>query len=111
VIASIAQAWAEVIAALSGLDILVNNAGVNLRKEAIEVIPQEWDAMMNVNLRGTFFLTQKVGRHLIGAARGGCIVTIASIYALVGAGALHLRYFQGGCDRHDAHAGGGMGRA
>jgi 2-deoxy-D-gluconate 3-dehydrogenase len=85
VIASIAQAWAEVIAALSGLDVLVNNAGVNLRKEAIEVIPQEWDAMMNVNLRGTFFLTQKVGRHLIGAARGGCIVTIASTYALVGA--------------------------
>jgi 2-deoxy-D-gluconate 3-dehydrogenase len=82
---SIAQAWAEVIAALGGLDVLVNNAGVNLRKEATEVIPLEWDAVMNVNLRGTFFLTQKVGRHLIGAARGGCIVTIASTHALVGA--------------------------
>jgi len=57
---SIAQAWAEVAAALGGLDVLVNNAGVNLRKDATEVVPQEWDAVMNVNLRGTFFLTQKV---------------------------------------------------
>jgi len=76
---------AEVIAALGGLDVLVNNAGVNLRKDATEVMPQEWDTVMNVNLRGTFFLTQKAGRHLIGAARGGCIVTIASTHALVGA--------------------------
>ena len=82
---SIAQTSAEVIAALGGLDVLVNNAGVNLRKDASEVMPPEWDAVMNVNLRGTFFLTQKVGRHLIGAARGGCIVTIASTHALVGA--------------------------
>jgi NAD(P)-dependent dehydrogenase (short-subunit alcohol dehydrogenase family) len=82
---SIAQASAEVIAALGGLDVLVNNAGVNLRKDATEVTPQEWDAVMNVNLRGTFFLTQQVGRHLIGAERAGCIVTIASTHALVGA--------------------------
>ena len=82
---SVAQASAEIIAALGGLDVLVNNAGVNLRKDATEVTPQEWDAVMNVNLRGTFFLTQQVGRHLIGAGRGGCIVTIASTHALVGA--------------------------
>jgi NAD(P)-dependent dehydrogenase (short-subunit alcohol dehydrogenase family) len=38
-----------------------------------------------VNLRGTFFLTQAAGRHLIAAGRGGCIVNVASTYALVGA--------------------------
>jgi 2-deoxy-D-gluconate 3-dehydrogenase len=53
---SVAQASAEVIAALGGLDVLVNNAGVNLRKDATAVTRQEWDAVMNVNLRGTFFL-------------------------------------------------------
>lgn len=82
---SVAQASAQVIAALGGLDVLVNNAGLNLRKDATEVTPQDWDAVMNVNLRGTFFLTQKLGRHLIAAGRGGCIVTMTSTHALRGA--------------------------
>jgi NAD(P)-dependent dehydrogenase (short-subunit alcohol dehydrogenase family) len=83
--ASIARTAGEIIAALGGLDVLVNNAGTNLRKDAVDVTPQEWDAVMDVNLRGTFFLTQEAGRHLIAAGRGGCIVNIASTYALVGA--------------------------
>jgi NAD(P)-dependent dehydrogenase (short-subunit alcohol dehydrogenase family) len=83
--ASIARTAGEIIAALGGLDVLVNNAGTNLRKNAVDVMPPEWDAVMDVNLRGTFFLTQEVGRHMIAAGRGGCIVNIASTYALVGA--------------------------
>lgn len=83
--AGIARTAGEIIAALGRLDLLVNNAGANLRKDAVDVTPQEWDAVMDVNLRGTFFLTQAVGRHLIEAGRGGCIVNIASTYVLVGA--------------------------
>jgi NAD(P)-dependent dehydrogenase (short-subunit alcohol dehydrogenase family) len=83
--ASIEQATAEIIAAFGQLDVLVNNAGVNVRKRATEVTPQEWDAVMAVNIRGTFLLTQQVGRRLIAAGRGGCIVNIASTHALVGA--------------------------
>ena len=83
--AAIARKTGEIIASLGGLDLLVNNAGANLRKNAVEVTPEEWDAVMDVNLRGTFFLTQEAGRHLIAAGRGGCIVNIASTYALIGA--------------------------
>jgi NAD(P)-dependent dehydrogenase (short-subunit alcohol dehydrogenase family) len=83
--ASIAGAAADVIAALGGLDLLVNNAGTNLRKPATEVSGEEWDAVMAVNVRGTFFLTQQVGRHFIAASKSGCIVNIASTHALVGA--------------------------
>jgi NAD(P)-dependent dehydrogenase (short-subunit alcohol dehydrogenase family) len=81
----IARAAADVIAALGGLDLLVNNAGVNLRKLAADVSREDWDVAMAVNVRGTFFLTQQVGRHLIATGRGGCIVSIASTHALVGA--------------------------
>jgi NAD(P)-dependent dehydrogenase (short-subunit alcohol dehydrogenase family) len=83
--ANIGRAAADAIAALGGLDLLVNNAGVNLRKLAAEVSGEEWDAVMAVNVRGTFFLTQQVGRHFIVAGRGGCIVNVASTHALVGA--------------------------
>jgi len=83
--ASLAAKTGEIIAALGGLDLLVNNAGTNLRKDAVDVTAAEWDALMDVNLRGAFFLTKEVGRAMIAARRGGCIVNIASTYALVGA--------------------------
>jgi NAD(P)-dependent dehydrogenase (short-subunit alcohol dehydrogenase family) len=83
--ASVERAMAEVVAAFGSLDLLVNNAGGNLRKLAVDVTWTEWDAVMATNLRGAFFLSQKVGRHLIAGKRPGAIVNIASTHALVGA--------------------------
>jgi NAD(P)-dependent dehydrogenase (short-subunit alcohol dehydrogenase family) len=82
---SIEHTAAGAIAALGGLELLVNNAGANLRKDAVDVTADEWDAVMAVNIRGTFFLTQEIGRHLIAAGTGGFVVNIASTHALVGA--------------------------
>lgn len=81
----IARVTKEVVAALGGVDVLVNNAGANLRKLATDVTTAEWDALMAVNMRGTFFLTQAIGRALISGGRGGAIVNIASTHALAGA--------------------------
>lgn len=83
--ADIARVTEEVRAALGGIDVLVNNAGANLRKLSLDVTAAEWDALMAVNIRGTFFLTQAVGRAFIDSGRGGAIVNIASTHALAGA--------------------------
>ena len=83
--ASIERAMADVLAALGQLDILINNAGSDLRKLAVDVSWADWDAVMATNLKGTFFLTQQAGRHLIAAGRAGAIVNIASTHGLIGA--------------------------
>ncbi len=82
---AIAAVVKDIGAAFGPIDVLVNNAGANLRKLAVEVTAAEWDAVMAVNIRGAFFLTQQVGRHMIAADRGGAIINIASTHALVGA--------------------------
>jgi len=82
--AGIERAMQEIVAAFGGLDLLVNNAGTNLRALAVDVTPAQWDEMMAVDVTGTFYLTQQVGRHLIDEERAGAVVTIASTHALVG---------------------------
>jgi NAD(P)-dependent dehydrogenase (short-subunit alcohol dehydrogenase family) len=82
---SIARVFGEALAAFGQLDVLVNNAAVNLRRLARDVTPDEWDAVLETNTRGTFFLSQQAGRHWIAGKHPGCIVNIASAHAFVGA--------------------------
>jgi NAD(P)-dependent dehydrogenase (short-subunit alcohol dehydrogenase family) len=67
-----ASAWKD------GIDILVNVAGLIIRTGPLEVTPEEWDEVFSVNIRGTFFLTQAVGRGML-ADGGGSIVSITSL--------------------------------
>jgi 2-deoxy-D-gluconate 3-dehydrogenase len=66
------------------LDILVNNAGIIRRNDALEYTESDWDAVMNINLKTAFFLSQAVARHVLAAGRGGKIVNIASMLSFQG---------------------------
>ena len=65
------------------LDVLVNNAGCNVRKRAVEVTWEDWNLILDTNLRGTFFVAQAVARHMI-AARDGRIINIGSETCVAG---------------------------
>ncbi len=71
------------VSRLGRIDILVNNAGLGANHDAIDVTEADWDEMMAVNLRGLFFTSQSVARHML--ERGyGRIVNIGSQAGIVG---------------------------
>jgi NAD(P)-dependent dehydrogenase (short-subunit alcohol dehydrogenase family) len=78
------RAMAEAVGALGRVDALVNNAAVTLRRTALEMSRQEWDDLMAVNLKGVFFMSQLMGRHLVAGKRPGCVISLASAHGLVG---------------------------
>jgi NAD(P)-dependent dehydrogenase (short-subunit alcohol dehydrogenase family) len=81
---SMARAMAEVAGAFGHVDTLVNNAAVTLRRTALEMTREEWDELMAVNLKGVFFMSQQLGRHLVAKRRPGCIISLASTHGMVG---------------------------
>ena len=80
---SIERAIAEAARQLPALELLVNNAAVTLRRPALEVTPDEWRTLMDVNLTGTFFMSQQMARHLIKEGRRGSIVNLTSTHGIV----------------------------
>ena len=66
------------------IDILVNNAGIIKRQDAIDFSEEDWDSVLNVNLKTVFFLTQAVGKQFIKQHSGGKIINIASVLSFQG---------------------------
>jgi NAD(P)-dependent dehydrogenase (short-subunit alcohol dehydrogenase family) len=65
------------------LDILVNNAGCNVRKKAVDVTWDDWNLVLDTNLRGAFFVAQSVATHMIRHGRGR-IINIGSVTSVMG---------------------------
>ncbi|MGO6705490.1 2-dehydro-3-deoxy-D-gluconate 5-dehydrogenase KduD [Rhizobium johnstonii] len=74
---------AETIQTFGGLDILVNNAGIIRRADALDFTEEDWDAVIDVNLKTAFFLSQAAGRHMVDKGRGK-IINIASLLSFQG---------------------------
>lgn len=68
------------VEALGQIDILVNNAGVERHADFWDVTEADFDFVMNINLRGTFFLTQDFVNHLRATKRGGRVINVSSVH-------------------------------
>jgi len=97
---SVASLVSRVISDFGKIDILVNNAGIISRKPAEEITEEEWDRIMNTNLKGLFFCCQLVGKEMLRSKKGKIINTssviatkvqpLRSVYAISKAGVSHL---------------------
>jgi 3-oxoacyl-[acyl-carrier protein] reductase len=81
--AAVDAAVSGVIEAFGKVDILVNNAGITKDTLMIRMSEQDWDAVLSVNLKGTFLFTKAVARPMM-KQRSGAIVNVASIIGLIG---------------------------
>ena len=74
----------EAEAGLGPVDILVNNAGIIRRADAVDFTEEDWDAVLNVNLKSVFFLSQAVVRDMTADGRKGKIINTASMLSYQG---------------------------
>jgi NAD(P)-dependent dehydrogenase (short-subunit alcohol dehydrogenase family) len=79
------RAVAERIGALDRVDVLVTSAGANIPEPFLDVSPEHVDALLAVNVRGTFVAAQAAARRMVATGTGGAIVTVSSQMGHVGA--------------------------
>ncbi|MHA2245527.1 MAG: SDR family NAD(P)-dependent oxidoreductase [Candidatus Hodarchaeales archaeon] len=80
---AVARAFNELDDLLKGLDILINNAGISIRHPFMEITPEEWQKVMDVNLNGMFFVAQQAARRML-ANGEGVILNMGSTNGMMG---------------------------
>lgn len=77
-VADIKKMVADAVAQFGRIDVLVNSAGVNNRKYAVDYVEEDWDYIMNINLKGAYFCSVEVGKQML-KQKSGAIVSLSSL--------------------------------
>ena len=80
---SVAQAFEQLDQHFGGLDILINNAGISIRHAFMDITPEEWRKVLDINLNGVFYVAQQAARRML-AGKGGVILNMGSTNGLAG---------------------------
>jgi glucose 1-dehydrogenase len=70
----------EIVAKFGRLDIAVNNAGLEIKRPFLEVTDEEWNKVMDVNLYGSFLVSQAAARQMVKQGQGGKLIFISSVH-------------------------------
>ncbi len=71
-------AFAEAIDLMGSVDILINNAGISIRHDFLDITPEEWDRVLDVNLKGVFYVAQIAARHMMSKGSGVILNTAST---------------------------------
>lgn len=80
----VAEVVEKSVAKFGRIDILVNNAGIIKRQDSLQFSEEEWDSVLNVNLKTVFFLTQAVAKQFVKQGGGGKVINVASMLSFQG---------------------------
>jgi NAD(P)-dependent dehydrogenase (short-subunit alcohol dehydrogenase family) len=80
---SVRQALAQTLATFDRVDGLINNAGIFKAADFLDITEADWDAVLDVNLKGAFLVGQAVARAMVAAGHGGAIVHMSSVNGLM----------------------------
>jgi NAD(P)-dependent dehydrogenase (short-subunit alcohol dehydrogenase family) len=87
--ASVAAAVDRIAAELGPISILINNAGIAVDKPLLETDEEDWDRVLDTNLKGAWMMARETARHMVAAETGGKMVNIASILGLTATPRVH----------------------
>jgi len=73
----------EVVQKMGRIDVLINNSGLHGSTESLDIERDDWDTMLNTNLRGSYFCAQYVAKQMIKQGNGGSIISISSINSFI----------------------------